>query len=80
MSKMDYEAMQGIVTWELDKARVMLDDVSSFFAGADTGGPTATQMLMIEHGYHEIAAKLAVLGDILDNIEAVFGPVEELAG
>lgn len=78
--QIDYQAIQGIVQWEVEKARVMLDDVSSYFGAADVRGLDDAQMLAIRLGYQEIAAKLALIGNILDNIETVFEPVKELAG
>ena len=56
--------------WEVEKARVLLNDVSKFFGHAGVCEPTALDVQKVRFGFHEIGAKLSLISDTLDGIEA----------
>ena len=72
--KMDVELMIESVKWELEKAHVLLEDVSEYFIAFNAN---KRDMQNIEANYKRIAAKLALLDDVLDNVERVMQPMEE---
>lgn len=55
--------------WEVEKARVLLNDVSKFFGHAGMCEPTALDVQKVKFGFREIGAKLSLIGDTLDGIE-----------
>ena len=72
--KMDVELMIESVKWELEKASVLIDDIGEYFLREK---PTKYDLQSIEANYRCIAAKLALLDDVLDNVEQVMQPMEE---
>ena len=59
--------MNSNIMFEIEKARVLLNDVSMFFGRSE---PTALDLQKVKFGFHEIGAKLSLIGDTLDGIEA----------
>lgn len=63
-----------VVQWEVDKARVIVNDLQDAFQCADADNVSERKMRRIKFRYKEIVAKLALIGDVLDNIDMVIIP------
>ena len=72
--KADVELMAGVVEEQILKARVLLDDLGEYFRYTE---PNQMALTAIANDYKRIAAKLAIIGDVLDGMGAAIGPALE---
>lgn len=74
MSNINDSSIIPVVQWEVDKARVIVNDLQDAFQCADADNVSEHKMRKIKFRYREIVAKLAIISDVLDNIDMVIIP------
>lgn len=72
--KIDYEELFGSLSWDLDKAKYLLNDIESFFETPDPDFPTRENLDGIKYEYKHILVMLGLLGDLIKKMDAAVKP------
>lgn len=74
--QIDVDQIVMSVMRDVQKVRVLLDDVMELYCGADIDNPSKLEINRIKYGFKQTALKLELINDVLDNITVALQPVE----
>ena len=72
---LDYEAIFGGLSWDLDKARYLLADIQNIFETPDPEYPTRENITRIRDEYKHIYVMLGLVSDLLQKMTDVVTPL-----